>query len=294
MELFDLLEKFMIERDNLSESTLEHYQRCLYLAFYWLDARDLHDPRHVSTDDLRAWLGEQTWCASTKHVAIAALKNFFRWAIGQDSPAEALTYPKRLMTPQRTLTRDQVETLLSHLDTSRPKGVRDLGLICLLLDTGLRSSEICRLELADTQMDHRSFFVRIKGGRVEGGVFGLYTQSALYEWLNLRGRYAKDTTLFVSLGGLKPGTRLTRYGLQITLRALGIASGIGVISPHDFRRTFATLSLKGGAPTRLVQLAGRWKSVREVERYSQTLTPQDFEPYSPVNRIMGLTTHGPP
>ena len=81
---------------------------------------------------------------------------------------------------------------------------------------------------------------------------------------------------------------MTRFGLNVTFRNLGKSSGIGPLSPHDFRRTFATLSLQGGAPTRLVQLAGRWNSVKEVERYSQALSAQDFEPYSPMNKVMGV------
>ena len=53
------------------------------------------------------------------------------------------------------------------------------------------------------------------------------------------------------------------------------------------RRTFATLAIKNGAPTRLVQIAGRWKNIREVERYTRALDAADLEPYSPVGNLFG-------
>ncbi len=288
-EMFDLLESFILEKEStLSERTLEHYQRHLYNVILWLSDFDIFDPLDVTTNDLRDWLRARDVAPSTQHVAICALKLFFRWCIGQDNPAEKIPFPKRHPTPQRTLNIAQVDQLLAHLDTSQPKGVRDLALISLLLDTGLRASEICRLELAHFDLEAQSLVVRIKGGRIGGGVFGRYTQAAVANWLAVRESYARASTVFVSVGGNKPGTSLTRNGLGAILRHLGKESGIGLISPHDFRRTFATLSLQGGAPTRLVQLAGRWRSVKEVERYSQALTPMDFEPYSPMSRIMGV------
>lgn len=287
--MFDLLESFILEKEpTLSERTLEHYRLHLYNAILWLGNFGIHDVHDVTTDDLRDWLRARDVAPSTQHVAICALKQFFRWAIGHDCPAEKIPFPKRTPTPQRTLTLAQVEQLLAHLDTGKPKGVRDLALISLLLDTGLRASEICRLELAHFDLEGQSLVVRVKGGRIGGAVFGVYTQAAAANWISIRDQFARASTVFVSVGGNRPGTSLTRCGLGAILRQLGKESGIGLISPHDFRRSLATLSIQGGAPTRLVQLAGRWRSVKEVERYSQALTPMDFEPYSPVNRVMGI------
>jgi hypothetical protein len=52
--------------------------------------------------------------------------------------------------------------------------------------------------------------------------------------------------------------------------------------------TFATLSTENGAPTRLVQLAGRWKDIRMVETYTRTLQPEKIKPFSVMNNIMGV------
>ena len=284
--MLNLLEQFIWEKQGvLAPRTLDHYQYLIHECITWLG---LNDPHEIRTDDLRRWIQSRPWSGSAQHVGIAALRTFFRWAMGKDSPAEQLAFPKRYPNPQRTLTVAQVEELLGSLDTARPKGVRDVALICMLLDTGLRATEVCTLLLKNVDLEARSLVVRIKGGQLGYAVYGLYTQAAVNNWLAVRSQLAKADTLFVSVGGNRPGTSMTRYGLNVTLRNLGKSSGIGPLSPHDFRRTFATLSLKGGAPSRLVQLAGRWSNIKEVERYSQALSAADFEPYSPMSRIMGV------
>jgi len=287
------LERFLSEHESeYSQETIEKYGRSLLDLASWLEQNQIDNPNQVSSKHLRDWLASKsTWGQSSRHVALSACRSFFRWAIGKsNSPAELIPLPKRVVKPQRTLTAAQIERLLEPLDTSRPKGVRDLALIALLIDSGLRSSEICRLETEHLDLDERTLVVQVKGGRFEKGVFSAYTASTLESWLSVRPKYARGSarTVFVSVGGGKPGSPLTRYGLQSNLRKLGEAAGIGPISPHDFRRSFATLALRSGAPTRVVQVAGRWRDLGMVEVYSQAITPEDFEPYFPMNGIMGL------
>src|SRR3989304_5702879 len=125
------------------------------------------------------WLDSHAhWGPSTKHVAVTSLRAFFAWAVGRaSSPAHLVALPRRPIRPQRTLSADQAEKLLGSLDTSRRKGIRDLALIALLLDTGLRSSEICRLELIHVELERRTFQALTKGNRWERGVFSEYTRS---------------------------------------------------------------------------------------------------------------------
>jgi integrase len=52
------------------------------------------------------------------------------------------------------------------------------------------------------------------------------------------------------------------------------------------RRTFATIAIRNGAPTRVVQAAGRWADVAMVEHYTAAIEAEDFERYSPVESLM--------
>jgi site-specific recombinase XerD len=288
-----LLGAFLEERaGGWSAETEEKYGRNLRDLGAWLTARGLKDPAQITPGELREWLdGHTHWSAPTRHVAVSSMRAFFSWAVGRaSSPAHKVPLPHRAIRPQRTLSAAQAGELLASIDSSRPKGARDLALVALLLDTGLRSSEICRLELAHVDLERRGLQVLAKGRRWERGVFSDYTRQVLERWLILRPGFARaeEGAFFVSLGGLTPGRKLTRYGLQIILRALGIRAGIGPISPHDFRRTFATLALRAGAPTRIVQVAGRWRSLAMVERYSQAIQPEDLDGHFPMAAIMGI------
>lgn len=268
-----------------SETTRRTYRWYLEDLFRWLDGRDATDRLLVRWLDAR-----MAWSSSTQYTAVVACRAFFRWRCGrEDSPAEKLILPKRVRKPQRTLDELRLMRILGALDTSTSKGVRDTSIVLLLLDTGLRASEICRLRLEHLDLAERRFSVRVKGGRWADGVFSPYTASCLVEWLLIRREIARVDApeVFVGIGGKTRGRKLTSYGLKAIFRTLGRRVGFH-FSPHDFRRTFATMALKGGAPSRLVQVAGRWSSLEQVERYSAAITADDFTPYSPVHRVLGL------
>ena len=90
-------------------------------------------------------------------------------------------------------------------------------------------------------------------------------------------------TLFVSMGGNRPGTALTPDGLRSIFRALGAKSGLPNLSPHMLRRTFATLAIRQGASSKLVQVAGGWSSLLMVERYAQAIKPEDYQNHFATN-----------
>lgn len=249
-----------------------------------------------TTADLRHWLDSHPrWGNSSRYQAIEAARHFFRWTVGQaNSPAEALRLPRRPMRPQRTLKEAELAKLVGACDTSMPKGIRDLAIIVTLLDCGLRASELVRLQACDVDLEERRLQVITKGSRLQGKVFSLYTANQIAKWISVRPSIALPTatTLFVGIGGLHPGTHMSRDGLRVTLYKLGRKAGIGPVSPHALRRSFAVIAHRAKAPTRMVQLWGGWSDLKLVERYTQTLEldPDDFEPHSPVNRVMGLSS----
>jgi len=272
-----------------SSETVYKYDRCLRDFADWLPAG-----RKATEKEVIAWLDSHNhWGSSSQNVAICALRSFFRWSVGESkSPMRRIPLPHREYKPQRTLTGDQVIQILSSIDTSKPKGIRDTTIILIMLDSGLRSSELCRLSLNYLEISKRRFMVLVKGGRWAEGAFSNYTASMLAAWLTVRDRFARVDvrTVFVSVGGNHPGSPLTRYGLTVIFRYIGKKAGIYPFSPHDMRRTFATLSLQAGAPSRLLQIAGRWKSLKQVESYTRALNVSHFDPYFPSSYVMGLNT----
>lgn len=219
---------------------------------------------------------------------VGALRNFFRYTLGDASPAHRLPYPKVHRRKQRTLDADTALLVLAACDTTTDKGARELALLTLMLDTGLRASEVCRLKLADVDFAKRRLKVIVKGGDEEVAVFSKATAANLARWLDVRPKHAAQEceTFFVSFWGLHPGMALTRVGLQDICQKIAKRAGIPALSPHDLRRTFATIAIRNGAPTRVVQAAGRWGDVGMVERYTADIAAEDFERYSPVEALL--------
>jgi integrase/recombinase XerD len=259
----------------------------------WLEEKGIQSP---ARSDLVRWLdARMRWSSSTQYTATIAARGFFRWRLGREqSPAEGIPLPRRSYQPQRSLDEKKVMRVLLVLDTSTVKGRRDTCLILLMLDSGLRAAEVCRLQLRHIDFEERRLTVRIKGGRWADGVFCSYTASSVSDWLPDRERiaHAGVEELFVGVGGETPGRPMTPSGLRAIFRQIGKKAGFE-LSPHDLRRTFAHLALKAGAPTRVLQVAGRWNSIKQVETYSADLTADDFNRYSPVAKVMGLRVDEP-
>ena len=139
-----------------------------------------------------------------------------------------------------------------------------------------------------------------KGDREAKALFGPETAALLEEWIGVRNGWLSEQglsdpdTVFVALGGLTPGKPLTTDGLRKVLLRLGEEAGVARVSPHAFRRAFATLIVVNGASTRLAQVLGRWSDVGMVERYTQALEQGSLEreirelyrQVSPISRIL--------
>ena len=252
----------------LSPATRELYTRAIskFLARY--------DPATCSAGDILSFLDNQeTWGNSIRYTASIAIKRFIRWKFGDNHPALRMRIKRQEAMPGRTLDVERAGKLLASFNTGKMQGIRNLAIACLAMDNGLRVAELARLKFSDVDLVHRKLVVRIKGGKPKDATFSVYTAERIAAWLPFRR--PGDERLF----------QLTRDGLRVTVRRWGEKLGFK-LSPHDLRRTFATISSRSGAPSRLLQVAGRWSSIEMVERYTQSITAEDFEDYFPVNRVM--------
>jgi integrase len=259
-----------------SPETIDRYRRILDQLTADVDVGSL------TADELRAWLDRRRWGSSMRYLAISCIKGYIKWQYGQHPVL--MVREKRLPSPpQRALKPGEIAKLIESFQLSSVKGVRDLAMCCLMLDTGLRVSEVCRLEMRFLDLDASTLKVLVKGRKWGSAMYSASTARFVNNWL--ANRPGGSAWVFVSLGGNTPGQKFTRSGLQKTINRWGTTAGIGALSPHDLRRTFAVQATRLGAPSRLVQLAGRWSSIEMVELYTRTLDVGDFERYFPVSGL---------
>lgn len=291
-----------IEDQNYSRSTARSYRYYIKRFDRYLRSQGVKSDAEVQPEDLRDFIQSNDWAPNTQTVVYNALVGYFRWKYGESHPALKWK-PRRGDTVRllRYLNADELRFILGWLrGQGTDAAVRDEAMIALMADTGLRVSEVCRLQLSTVDLVRRKLTVQIKGGRAGEAVYSENTQNRLQSWLDVRARvirrcanryaergvdYLRPVEVFISTGGNTPGRKMTREGVKKNFLLIGQRSGFGKFAPHDLRRTFAMVATRNGAPTRVVQAAGRWRSIDMVERYTRFIEPEDLEEYFPMRDI---------
>ena len=150
---------------------------------------------------------------------------------------------------------------------------RDRALLLFLLDSGVRASELCHLDLGDVDFATGAVTVRQGKGSKDRIVYlGPTALRALQRYLRTRSD-ASSSALFVS----KTGGRLTYDGiLELIHRRCARAGLAKRYSPHDFRRAYAVNMLRAGVDLySLARLMGH-ADIQVLRRYLK-LTAQDIE-----------------
>jgi integrase len=286
------IENYLLTGD-LSDTTRAAYRRTLVMMLaegvtFGADAPDamqLHD-----------WLTSRSWSNAMQRQALAAVRGFVRHQYGANHPALQLRIKRHQTPPQRTLTADQADQLYQTFDTSQHKGRRDIAMYSLMLDCGLRAAELCSLQLRHVHLADQYLQVRRKGGTWHQVHYDVHTALDVDAWIGVRsvlvanwlasGQISTDPgALFCGIGGSKPGTPITTSGLRVIVRYWGQRIGIK-LSPHDMRRTSATLAAEAGASDQMMMVQYGWQDASMVRRYTRRLTSRRFaDRYSPVRQV---------
>jgi site-specific recombinase XerD len=202
------------------------------------------------------------------------IRQFFRWCEEEGeipegkSPMRHVKAPLVPMNPPDVLTEDQIRALLEACEGREFEDRRDAALVWLLHDTGIRLAECAGLTLADVDItDRRELRVLGKGRRERVVPVGANAARAMGRYLGMR-RIRSDQDrpqLWLGIRG-----RMTPSSIRQVLERRGIEAGIGPVSPHRLRHSFAHAWLAGGGEeTDLMRLAG-WSSRQMLSRYAAT------------------------
>lgn len=206
----------------------------------------------------------------------------------EENPMDRIDKPVYRQDQIRPFTDEELKSLI---DTARngthPR--RDEAILLMLLDTGLRASEIISIKVADVDMHGRNCSVLGKGNKRRTVYFGRDTYRAVYHYLNEKRR-PEGEYLFLSDRGENKGEPLTRSGLAQLLRRLGKRAGIQAArcSPHTMRHSFAIRFLRdGGNVFSLQQMMGH-QNLSTSQNYiklAQTDVQEEHRKHSPADRL---------
>lgn len=288
MDEVSRIDDFFADR-TLAPTIEDLYRWLLRRALAWLDENHL-DLKTVTVKQVKDWIEKEKFGNSAAYQTATVLRLFASWLYGKDTPLARLRIKLIDPGPQTTLNRRQVETIKQKLETPitadydealfNARRLRNLAIFLLALDTGLRASELTGAKIENLNLEERRLEVFGKGRKWRKVIFSPKTAEGLSTWLQTREKYLSPgvNTVFISLGGKKgiAGKPLTRSGINQIVKNVGKSVGIKM-SAHALRRSFATISIQNGAPTRLVQIQGGWANLSMVERYTRKLEAGDFD-----------------
>lgn len=285
---------------NLSPRTIEWYKTILEDFTAFLSGQDGNPkPRHTKPVHVRAYLdylharitktGRRVAPGTVKR-SYVALGTFFRFLneerVVLANPMAQIATPRAPRVVIRSLSSEQIGQLLSQFNVKDFTGLRNWTMTLLLLDSGMRLSEILGVKVQDVSFQAGSINVLGKGAKERLVLFGALAKKALWDYRERRGDIPGQDFLFVDHFG-RPVKK--RWYQQILARA-GKAAGIeGVrVSPHTLRHTFAVqYVLNGGDAFSLQRLLGH--SSLETVRLYLNLANRDvsdqFRKASPMDRL---------
>lgn len=189
---------------------------------------------------------------------LSALRGLYRHLVRAGTvtrdPTEQLDSPRPPRRLPRTLSIEDVATLIETPDTTRPDGLRDRAMLELMYASGMRASEVLTLRLEDLNLAAGYVVCTGKGSRQRMVPVGAQAARWLRRYLDdgrrPSGKRRDPGTVFMN----RAGRSLSRQGLWGILKRAARRAGLrATVSPHTLRHSFASHLLERGADLRSVQ-----------------------------------------
>ncbi len=254
------LDAVWMER-GLSTNTLAAYRADLTALARWLQTQGtaLSD---AGRDELLAFIAARvTAGAQPRSTArqLSSFRRFFRYLVREgvkrEDPTAQIAMPKIGRSLPRSLTEDEVESLLNAPLITDPLGNRDRTMLEVLYATGLRVTEL--VNLRHSQVNLNQGVLRIVGKGDRERLIPLGEESV--RWLEQFVRSPRDEILIERqtdyLFPTRRGDKMTRQAFWHIIKRYARKAGVQKeLSPHTLRHAFATHLLNHGADLRVVQM----------------------------------------
>ena len=260
----DLIEQFLDAtwlESGLSANTLAAYRSDLSAFNKWCDKKiDALDK--VSRADLLSYLAANVYAglsARSSARRLSTLRRFYRYLLREGlivvDPTSDIRSPAQGRPLPKAMTETAVEKLLGAPSEGTALSVRDRSMLETMYSSGLRVSELVKLNLS--QLDLNTGLIRIlgKGGKERIVPLGDEAADCLQRYLEigrpeLLGDHKSDGVFLT-----RRGHPMTRQAFWYLIKRHAAQAGIGrPLSPHSLRHAFATHLLNHGADLRVVQM----------------------------------------
>lgn len=272
-----------------SAATVATYAKSIKNFLEWLKSNGVVNPERADFIAYRDWLCG-TKKPATARLYVVAVKNLFRWLA---SKGLYLNVSDNVKTPslaeegeahsREALTLDEARKVLSSFKgKTSEKDLRDALILRLMLNCGLRSVEVIRLDATDIERRHGRVFLKIWGKGRKGKTARVEISKTIHDmildYLSARGsKFEKGEAMFTSTSRRNFGQRLQTQTVsrlaKSTFRSVGIDSEL--ICCHSCRHFAATQLLLEGVDLSRVSKLLRHKSTAVTETYRHDISAKD-------------------
>ena len=246
---------------GLSKSTLDAYRSDLKFLKVWAKNRELKMDE-ISRPDLLefiAFKAEQGSSARTSARMLSSLRRFYTYLMQQEiistNPTDKISMPKIGRSLPVLLTENEVLKLIKAPNTKKPLGFRDRVMLELLYATGLRVSELVKLEVNQVNLNQGYLRVMGKGDKERLVPMGKTAKRWMKNYLNGPIQEILNDRQSDCLFPTRTSTSISRQAFWQIIKKYAMKVGISAkLSPHSLRHAFATHLINHGADLRVVQM----------------------------------------
>lgn len=213
---------------------------------------------------------------------LATIRGFYRFLLRdgllEKDPTVDLSSPRFTQPLPKFLIAEEVDKLLESPATDTDTGIRDRAMIEVLYATGLRVTELVSLKLADINLEMGFLTTVGKGNKQRLVPLGRSAVDWLKRYLLARRaqtHLSESPLLFLD----DSGRQITRTTFARIIGAYAQKAGIGRVTPHLLRHSFATHLLENGADLRSVQVMLGHSDISTTQIYTHVTNERLKEIY---------------
>jgi integrase/recombinase XerD len=254
---------------HVSPASLQKYHDCFSSWIRpWFAEMEVEQINRLRILDMRQSMMDKQLSAARQYSIVMCLKSFLKFcrtglALECLNPAD-ITLPKRKAPNVEFLNNEEVQRILSAINTNTFTGIRLRALVELLLSTGMRISEALSLKREPFDSDQVNTEIIGKGKQKRHIFFSPRCRFWIKQYLTKR--FDDHPSLFITTGF--PSRKWARADISRFFVHLRKKSGITKkLTPHILRHTFCTNLLHHGADiTHIKDLAGH-QDIQTTARY---------------------------
>lgn len=289
----EFLEYLEIER-NVSQLTIRNYHHYLVRFQEFLKtlspAPTVNDITGETVRKYRLFLSRYadekglTLKRITQNYHLIALRSFLKYLMKRDVPVlspDKIDLPKADSRSIAFLDRESIERLLMMPSLSKVEGLRDKAILEVLFSTGLRVSELVKMNRDQVNLERSEIGVIGKGRRPRV----VFLSASAIKWLDkyLDSREDDFLPVFIRYSGIAPdpndlrgeSRRITARSVQRMVEKYVRKARLPIkITPHGLRHSFATDLLSAGADLRAIQEMLGHKNISTTQIYTHVTNPQ--------------------